>query len=405
MLHALLISNDSAAAELLGRVIRQTGQITVDQSYSAAPSHYQLTRTLNTLSLDVAFLDVRNRAVAEQAQSEIAKRANGTAIVGFSNDPDSSAAGLTSYTLPFPLSPAGVVNTVRLAVRNARPKPLNNVVALVSTKGGGGATSIALNVAAHLGTSFKKKVLVAEADLMFGTISDWINARPVEPMARSLACADSCVSLIWPRHVCRKFGVDWMLTARDRNLPQPHWFDYHHLLRFVSQHYDHTLVDLPHLLDDASAEIVQLSQTVFVVTTAEVLSLRLARQRIDELESMGVPKFRIRLLVNRLESRDLQPDDIGRTLGCEVGGVFPNDYPAVSKAILAAEFLRDNTRLGRAYRSFAAAIAGTGVVDGAGAAAELRPRLDLEPARSLFGALMGSRRAAAVMSSLLAQKH
>jgi hypothetical protein len=254
---------------------------------------------------------------------------------------------------------------------------------------------------------------VAEADLRFGTISDWINAQPVESMTQTLANADSCVSMIWPRHICRKFGVDWMLTARDRGLRQPYWFDYHHLLRFVSQRYEHTLIDLPHLLDGAAAEIVKLSRAVFVVTTAEVLSLRLARQRINELESMGVPKSRIWLLVNRLESRDLQPDDIERTIGCEVGAVFPNDYPAVSEAILEGEFLRANSRLGRAYRAFAEAIV-SGVFGGVEAAAGTRvaaagagaggTRLHLESTRSLFGAFIGSRRATAVMSSLLAQQ-
>jgi cellulose biosynthesis protein BcsQ len=415
MLHALLISTDSAAADLLSRVLRQTGQITLDQVYSSAPTHYQLSRTLNTLPLDVAFVDMRNRGHAELVRAEIAKRANGTAIVGFSPESDDFFPGLAPYTLALPFSLANVQDTVQRAIRSCHQRPLNNIFALVSTKGGGGATSITLNVAAHLSTSFKKTVLVAEADLRFGTISDWINARPAESIAQTLASSDSCMSMIWPRHVCRKFGVDWMLTARDRSLPQPRWFDYHHLLRFVSQRYEHTLVDLPHLLDAASAEIVQLAQTVFVVTTAEVLSLRLARQRISELESIGVPKSRIRLLVNRLESRDLQPDDIERTIDCEVGGVFPNDYPAVSEAILEGEFLRANTRLGRSYRAFAEALAagafgGAQVITGARAAAAgagaggTRPALHLESTRSLFGAFMGSRRATAVMSSLLAQK-
>ena len=393
MLHALLISNDAAAAELLSRVIRQTGQIILDQIYHSEPTHYQITRSFHTLPLDVAFVDLRDRAQVELIQSEMDQKAKGTALVGFSTQPGGAGNAGLAYMLPLPLSPAGVIDTVHRAVRSALDRPLGNVVSLVSTKGGAGATSVTLNVAAHLSKSFKKNVLVAEADLRFGTMSDWINARCIQSMGQTLACADSCVSMIWPRHVCRKFGVDWMLTGRERNLPRPRWFDYHHLLRFVAPRYDYTLVDLPHFLDEEAAEMVHLSQTVFVVTTAEVLSLRLARQRLDELESLGVPRPRIRLLVNRLESRDLQPEDIRRTLGCELGGVFPNDYPAVSRAILEGEFVRENSRLGRAYRSFAGALAG-----------ETRPTLDLESARSLFGALLGSRRASAVMSALLEQK-
>src|SRR5277367_3125995 len=139
MLHALLISNDSAAAELLSRVIRQTGQIILDQTYSVEPTHYQLTRSLHTLPLDVVFVDVRDRTHVEQVQSEIEKKAKGTALVGFSTEPDCLRNGGLAYMLPLPLSPGGLLETVRGAVRSAHPRPLGNLVSLVSTKGGAGA--------------------------------------------------------------------------------------------------------------------------------------------------------------------------------------------------------------------------------------------------------------------------
>src|SRR5271170_7739277 len=136
MLHALLISNDAAAAELLSRVIRQTGQIILDQTFSVEPTHYQLTRSLHTLPLDVVFVDARDRGQVEQLQSEMEKKAKGTALVGFSTEPEGFRNGGLPFMLTMPLSPGGLLDVVRRAVRSAHDRPLANLVSLISTKGG-----------------------------------------------------------------------------------------------------------------------------------------------------------------------------------------------------------------------------------------------------------------------------
>ena len=55
---SLLISDDVDATDLLSRIIRGSGQITLDRFFYPSPTHYALATTLNTLALDVVFLDV-----------------------------------------------------------------------------------------------------------------------------------------------------------------------------------------------------------------------------------------------------------------------------------------------------------------------------------------------------------
>ena len=384
MLQSLLITSDRAAADLLADLIRQSGQISLEQVHCPAPSHYQLCRALNTRELDVIFLDTTQPDEAGMLCAEILKKTTRTAIVGFSVQRTSGHEGVTPHMLVWPFSVAGLVETVRRAVRQTCAVPLNNVFCVVPAKGGDGATTVTLNVACHLTMSLGKSVLVAEADLRSGTMAERLNAKPAQSIAQSLACADNCISLIWPRHVSSKFGVDWMLTNRERNPTQPAWCDYRHLLAFVSGRYDYTLVDLPDLVDEDTCDVALLSQKTFVVTTPEVLSLRLARQRIEELEFFGVPKARIQVLVNRYQSRDMSIADVAKTLGCEVGGVFPNDYPVVSKSILDGNFISDGTKLGRAYRSLAGVIAGSN-----------KPAFGLESKSSMFGFLTSPGRSTA----------
>lgn len=383
MLQSLLISNDRAAAELIARAIRQSGHINLEQVFYPPPTHYQLSRALSTLTLDAAFVDTTNTEQVRMLCEEIAKRASRTAIIGFSPEPGEPRNRVTPNMLKWPLSNADVCSTVRQAVREASSGLLGNLLSVIPAKGGSGATTITVNLACQLAASLRKSVLVAEADLRSGTMSDWLGARPAQSIAQSLASADNCVSLIWPRHVASKYGVDWMLTDRDRNGFRPFWGDYRHLLTFASARYDYMLADLPDTIDEEASEIALLSRTTFIVTTPEMLSLELARQRIEELESFGVPRSRVRVLVNRVQRGDIvSPNEIQERLGCEVGGVIPNDYPAVYRSIFEGTFVSAGTKLGRAYCALARSIAGY-------------PEA-FEPARthSMFGFLTSPRRSA-----------
>ena len=364
MLQSLLISNSRDAAELIARAIRQSGHINLAQVFCPPPTHYQLSRALSTQMLDVVFVETTFAGTSDAEQvrilcDEIKDRACRTAIIGFSTEPREARSKITSHALKWPLSSANLCSTVRQAVRETSRGSLENLFSVIPAKGGSGGTTITVNLACQLATTLGRSVLVAEADLRSGTISDWLGTKPVQSIAQSLACADDCLSLIWPRHVSSKYGVDWMLADRDRNGFRPFWGDYRHLLSFASARYDCLLVDLPDTIDEEAAEVALLSHTTFVVTTPEMLSLELAGQRIEELEFFGVPRSRVQVLVNRVQRGDIvSPNEIQRRLGCEIGGLIPNDYPAVHRSIFEETFVSTGTKLGRAYCTLARSIAG-----------------------------------------------
>jgi len=215
-----------------------------------------------------------------------------------------------------------------------------------------------MNLARQLAL-FRKSVAVLECDLRSGTMAESLGLVPQSPVAETLALADMVMTLIWPRHVRRKDDVDFLLSNRDIAKAAPGWHDYHHLLSFLSARYDHVLVDLPELIDDATAYILNAASRVCIATTPEVLSVILAQQRIREIEAARVDSGKIRILVNRWQSGDLKPEAISEALGRPVEGVFPNDYRAVTSAIGNHTFVSSSTRLAQAYRSFAGSLAGS----------------------------------------------
>jgi MinD-like ATPase involved in chromosome partitioning or flagellar assembly len=358
MLHSILVSDDRESAELLGSLARACGDLKLDGTLPASVGSYLLTRALQTLDLDVVFLDVSNVSKAQALYRQIREYNSRASVIGFATNGCAPASDVTPFSLQFPLSLSAFQHTLREAVRGSRQHPLGNVFAILPAKAGGGASTIAINTAQRVAQCFGKRVLVAECDLHSGTIAETLGLRLKESMARTLQSADAAETLMWSRHVCRKDEIDFLLTAREWHGYQPSWHDYHHLLSFVAKRYDCVLFDLPEVIDDAASEVVWAAKRVYVMTTPEISSLDLARQRLAELRLAGVPPQRTRILVNRYHAGDPTTEQLSELLDCPVEMTLPNDYRAVQAATYGQKFVAPQTALGRSYTKLASLLEG-----------------------------------------------
>src|SRR5579872_6720674 len=335
MLHCILISDNREADELLGALTRASSSLILERVVPAAPGSYALTMALHTMSLDVIFLDIADVAKAKALSAQIRDQYPKVPIIGFDINGNGSHTNVTRFTLGPPFSVDRIEVTVREAVTAGAIRPYENIAAILPAKAGGGASTIAVNTAGQLGRRFGKRVLVAECDLRSGAIAETLDLQPKVSMGQTLQLADSAETLIWTRHVCSKDGVDFLLTAREPDGYRPEWHDYHHLLSFVSKKYDFVIFDLPELINSATSEVVRAAKTVYVMTTPEFISLKLARQRLAELRSAGATPQAVRILVNRHHSSDPSPDEIADLLECPVELAIPNDYRTVQAAAQA----------------------------------------------------------------------
>jgi Flp pilus assembly CpaE family ATPase len=383
LIRTLLIADDRESVELLGSLVRSTGELTLERVVPVVPGSHQLTMALQTLAPDVILLDVSDAGKAFKAYEQIRAMSTDIPVVTCSVV---FQIALTPFALQPPLSSPRLLQTIRAAMNAGRVRH-ENVIAMLPAKAGGGATTIAINAAARLARMSGKRVLVCESDLRSGVIAELLGLKPNASMQQALEFADNAETLIWPRHICHKSGVDFLLTRREQTIYQPRWHDYHHLLSFASQRYDTVIVDMPDRINDATAEVVQCAKRVYVTTTPEILSLSLAKERIAELHAIGVDSSSLRVIVNRQHSSDMQSRQIEEILNCPVELVIPNHYSGVRAATLARTFVDDQTTLGRAYEKCAGLIA-----------SGYRPVLAAENKSSLFGFLRPARRYAETMA-------
>jgi pilus assembly protein CpaE len=129
-------------------------------------------------------------------------------------------------------------------------------------------------------------------------------------------------------------------------------------LRFAQKPYDFVFVDLPEVVNEATAEVVKSARAICIVCTPEVPALRMASQRSAELTACKVPGDRIHIVINRAERNGLSIPEIEEILERPVFATLPNDYKQVKNAILESRLVSPESRFAKGCRSLAQKLSG-----------------------------------------------
>ncbi|MEO8049513.1 MAG: hypothetical protein ABI833_03785 [Acidobacteriota bacterium] len=259
--------------------------------------------------------------------------------------------------LPLPFSSLELEKIVYDALHRDHPL-IQNMLAFLPAKAGGGCSVIAINTAAALANQLRQKVLLLEADRRSGPLAIMLNLERHRGLPQALAGAATMTSVAWQEQYVEVYGVHVLLAEPNRREPLPGWADYYQLLHFVQTRYDFVLADLPEVVNQASAEVVRCARAVFLVCTPEVPSLRMAMQRLAELEEYGVPPERIHILLNRQERRGLPAAEIEAVLGHSIFAALPNDYTHVRDAIVESRLVATGSPFGEACVALARKVSG-----------------------------------------------
>jgi pilus assembly protein CpaE len=338
------------------------------KTLSRFPQAFELNQIMNTHAPDLAFLDLSDWDSALAAAEDIRSLAPQTAIVGFGagwaaqKEAQCGNAGITEL-LVSPATLKKFQDCVDRAIHKMRDAAQENLLAFLPAKAGSGCTTIALNVAGYLADSsakdsLGKRVLLIEGDLHSGVISALLGKTHPFCVLDALEAAGQLDYSEWSKYVVALRGLDVLLSGRPRKSSLPLWSNYHQMLDFAASRYDHILVDLPEVVNDATVEIVRRAKRVFVVCTPETPSLTLAPQRCHELRTRGIPAEKIRVLLNRWHKGETTAEEVEGLLNYPVSASFENDYDSVTRATRANGFVDPLTKLGRSFAAFARTLAG-----------------------------------------------
>ncbi len=242
---------------------------------------------------------------------------------------------------------------------NQADREMGKVVAFSSTKPGSGASTLAAQTAFALSRTTGKRVLLADFDLMGGTIGFYLKLDQTHSLVDVLQQVDKIDPSQWASMMVNSAGID-VLPAPEMPYQDP--VDpnrLHDVLQYARFLYDWVVVDLPSIFHRVSLLTVSQSDKAFLVSTSELASLHLARRAVKLLNHLGFDSTRFQMIINRLDKRDgLNGSDLTKLFDCPIDISLPNDYFSLHRVVTLGEALDGDTELGKAIEGLAVKLAG-----------------------------------------------
>lgn len=233
------------------------------------------------------------------------------------------------------------------------------VVAVAGAKGGVGTTVLATHLAAELAAIHR--VLIIDMDFGMGDVASMMDLTARDTMADLLPRADRIDerSLTGAAQVHRT-KVHVIPTPEDmESLGVVRADDVYNIINAASEAYQFVILDCGTYYDEGVGMALNVADTILLVTTPDVTSVRDAFRRIKTLKVLGIePKERVKLVVNRWhKGAYVSLADIKQNLGLNVSATVADDPRHVEQAINEGKLIREINKKADSARDIAALVA------------------------------------------------
>jgi pilus assembly protein CpaE len=227
-----------------------------------------------------------------------------------------------------------------LVTPNAIESSETTMTAVVSTKGGCGASFLATNLAHVMASEGNEHVALLDLDLQFGSLAQYLDIKPQHGLVTALDMADQLDATALNAYMAKHSSGLSLMSPLDDEIILPRDIDstqFGRILDLLCESYSRIVVDLPRQIDELSADIYERADHILLVTQQEFASVRDAnRLRNLILTELSVPADRISVVINRYDKNSaVELGDIGRSLGIDKKDfiLIPNSYKSVAESI------------------------------------------------------------------------
>lgn len=217
----------------------------------------------------------------------------------------------------------------------ARTEKQGKLIAVMGARGGVGASTVALNLAAAIGDLHREHTALLDLEPQWGTISLMLDLEPGRGLRDTLAKPDRIDGLFMER-VMLKYSDHLSVLSSEE--PFDEFVSIHEnaataLLAESRKKYGMTVADLPRDLTPFTIDVLKAADHVLLVTELTLLSLRDAMRLSDYLkDKLGLK--RIHIIANRqgmLSKYEMSPSEFEKSLGTKLYGTVPFDLEAYGK--------------------------------------------------------------------------
>jgi pilus assembly protein CpaE len=274
-------------------------------------------------------------------------------------------AGADDYIIK-PFHPAELVARIRGLLVRFQPRdtligrpPLGRLLAMYGAKGGVGTTTIAINAAIAMHRELGRKVALVDANLQFGDhrvfLDLGLDKKSIVDIVSAPTIDTDLVKQVMVRH---DSGIDLLLAP-----PSPETaelVDVEHMpqiLDILRSLYDYVIIDLDKRLDELNLRILDSSDRLYVVMTADLSCLKNVRLVLETVGHLGWPSDKVHLIMNRSNAfTGINVRNAESALKRSIDHQIVNEYRgAISAMNSGAPFMvtKPDSVLGRAVLDFA----------------------------------------------------
>lgn len=366
MLRGIIISPDRELADQLDDLLAQVGMVGVTRTLDRYPNAVDLQRTLRAHAPQVVFLSLASvdDAISTAQAAEVASPGIQIITINHTTNPQAllelMRVGIREF-LGAPFKADELIDAIGRISENLQRNPIASfesdyIYSFLPAKPGVGASTIAMNVSAAAAKLGNCKTVLVDLDLNSGMqrfMMKLDNEFCITDAAENSFKMDEA---LWPQLVTSLGDLDVLHSGRLNPGHRIEPSQMRHLVEFMRRYYRLISIDLSGNMEKYSIEIMEESRRIFLVTTAEISSLHLARERYNYLKTLDLGD-RIELVLNRSHKRSaIDTKQIEDLLGLPVKVALPNDYQGVSRALTAGKPVDTNSDLGREFKKLAYAL-------------------------------------------------
>lgn len=227
---------------------------------------------------------------------------------------------------------AGVRGTTSTVAREETRRGV--IVCIFSTKGGTGKTFLSCNLAAALAERSGKEVGLLDLDHDLGDVFAYFGAAPRRSLAEVLTLEEDAdaaeVTQLGTQLASGVTGFGSPPDPRAEPIPSA---AITRMLLTLREAFPFTIVDATSEYSDHVLSAFDMADAIYLVGSLDAIAVRHMSIGIQTLQSLGVPRERLRFVLNRSDSKvDLTVADIEHLLGIRVHCKIPSS-PLVPRSI------------------------------------------------------------------------
>jgi pilus assembly protein CpaE len=271
--------------------------------------------------------------------------------------------------LPAPADPRAVAEAVQRLARKRQPAAAQapaqgRCLAVVSSKGGSGATFIAANLAHILSGREGMRVALIDLNLQFGDAALFVSSAQattsIADVAHNIHRLDrellqSSMTQVSPQFSVLPAPED---PARAADVLPEH---VEAILAQARTMYDFVVIDAGRSLSAVTLKALDQCELVYAVLQLTLPYVRDARRLRDVFRSLDYPARKIRWIVNRhTKGSEITLDDVRKVLAIDDAEALPNQYDVAASSVnqgVPVDRLAPNSAIARALRALADGVA------------------------------------------------